>query len=139
MKAVILICSCLISYFNYAQGPMGTKDLVGEWEQAGNPGESNIGKIIFYPDGTLNIIHKNRPEMRVLRYRLLSKTEPLQGELLSAPFGLGQLKDRIPFTVHFNRPTNINFKYTPGNGKTQTIMLNKVKDIAHGIVPLARQ
>jgi hypothetical protein len=140
MKAFVFICSLLIASFNYAQESAGVKinSLVGEWEQVSQLDESNIGKIIFYPNGTLNIIHKKRPETRVLRYRLLTQTEPLQGEIIVTPFGLGQLKDRIPFTVHFNSPTHLVFKYTPGSGRTQTISLKKVKDIAHGIVPLAR-
>lgn len=101
----------------------------------GNLEGGNISEVTFYPSGALNITDKNKTHLLVMRYRLLSETEPLRGEIIPTPFGLGEPEDRISFTVHFISPTSIDFKYTAG-GKTQTIYLKKVKEIAHGIVPL---
>lgn len=141
MKAIILLSSFIFICFTKSKAQIPEKlsgnalALVGEWERVGNLEAGSIGKIIFYPDGTLNIIHKKRTEVQILRYRLQTQTDPLRGEIISAPFGLGQLKDRILFTVHFNSPTSLDFKYTTGD-KSQTIYLKKIKDIPHGIVPL---
>lgn len=143
MKALVLLLHAILIITSYtnAQKLIPLKNnalsLTGEWERVGNLEEGSIGKIIFYPDGTLNIINKKNTEVLVLRYRLLTDTNPLQGEIISTPFGLGQLKDRIAFTVNFSSSSNINFKYT-SDTKSQTIFLKKVKDIPHGIIPLSR-
>ncbi len=143
MKAVILTLSFLLVSYGiihvptYSQSKDKTFSLNGEWERVGNPAEGNIGKIIFYPDGTLNVINTKNTEVRVLRYRLLAEADPWQGEILTAPFGLGVLKDRVAFTIHINSPNNINFTYTTKD-KSQTIFLKKIREIPHGIVPLSR-
>lgn len=144
MQAFTLILSfLLVSYGTisvpaYSQSLDKTFSFHGEWEQVGNPTAGNIGKIIFYPNGTLNVINPKNTEVRVLRYRLLTPTAPITGEIIPASFGLGQLKDRIPFTIHFDSPDYLHFTYT-ANDKSQTIYLKKIKDIPHGIIPLSRQ
>lgn len=142
MKAFILIISFLLASYHtpekpvYAQLKDTTFSLTGEWERTGNLEQGNISKMIFYPDGKLNIVNKKRSELRVVRYRLLSEAPPLKGEILLTAFGEGRPQDRIPFTVHFNNATSVAFTYKPGN-IPQTIYLKKVKDIEQGIVPLA--
>ncbi|PSR54740.1 hypothetical protein AHMF7605_15110 [Adhaeribacter arboris] len=142
MKAIILIFSFLLASSPFVQKPVYAQSktkafsLIGEWERTDNLTEGNSSKLIFYPDGKLNILNKKRSEMRLVRYRLLSEKEPLKGEILLVPFGEGQPQDRIPFTVTFTDSQSINFTYLPGN-ILQTLLFKKVKDIEQGIVPLS--
>jgi len=142
MKAVILIISFLLASYRTIEKPVYTQSkdktfsLIGEWERTGDLTAGNISKLIFYPDGKLNIVNKKRSEMRLVRYRLLSETTPLKGEILLVAFGEGEPQDRIPFTVNFTDSATIVFTYQPGN-IYQTFRFKKVKDIEHGIVPMA--
>lgn len=141
MKAIILLCYFLISGStpSYAQVseplPDNVLALIGEWESVDKKEPDNATRLIFFPDGKLNLVQSKPSQMRNLRYRVQSETGPLQGEIVLTAIGEPDPQDRIPFTVHFNSFNSINFTYTTRE-KTETLYLKKVKDLKYGIIPL---
>ena len=142
MKAIILVTSFLLMLLanTYAQVSQPLQDnalaLIGEWERIDAKEQDSIIKLIFFPDGKLNLVQSKRPQMWNLRYRLQSETQPLKGEILLTTIGEPDPNSRIPFTIHFDSPSSINLTYT-SDEKTKILYLKKVKDIKYGIIPLA--
>jgi|GEM_PF-6701379 len=126
--SLILIIALSVSGSASAQKKSDT--LFGEWVPV-RENTVSFDKIVFYPDGLLNIVNENAKMLG--GYKITSRSGSyLEGQMHSGRWG--RTIQGPSFTVVFKDSRTMVLNIFQGN-KTKSYDLKKMEDIKYGIIP----